>query len=231
MPNDAEAATPPREDGRTTRWDDHKAERRSRILDAAVSEIREHGIDVTVQRIAKTAQIPRSVIYRVFKDRSDLDEQIRARILEDLMTNVGPTLAPSGTVQGAISRAVDTYVEWIVENPHLHQFLGVGSATRPKTGSRTVTGARTAIALQAARMFEELLRSRTDAVEIAEPMAFALVGLVDASVNRWLSRSMRPLTPHAMSEFLQLSIWQVLDGNLRQIGIDLDPQSQVSSLL
>ncbi|TSE01453.1 TetR/AcrR family transcriptional regulator [Skermania sp. ID1734] len=228
---DARATAKEAVDGRTVRWDEHKAQRRDLILTAAVQAVRDSGGQVGVQEIAERAGLPRSVVYRLFEDRKDLDEQLRVRILNDLMAQLAPTLTPHGTLPEAIGRSVDAYVGWIVANPRLHQFLGSGSASNPTRGSRVVYGTRTAIAVQVMGLFENLLRTRTEHVEIAEPLAFGLVGLVDASVNRWLNKSSNKVSPQQLSEFLRVSIWQVLDGNLRTLGIELDPDTQVAELL
>lgn len=230
MQDTAETAAGAELDGRTTRWDDHKAQRKERILRAAVAVIEESGSDVGVQQIAERANVPRSVVYRIFKDRGDLDEQIRARIIDRLMANLTPALTPAGTIEEAISQAVETYLRWIVGSPRLHHFLGTGSASRRTTGSRVVTGTKTAIAVQLTGMLETVLRTLGKGPELAETLAFGLIGLVDVSVNRWLSNPHSALSVEQLADFLSVSIWQVLDGNLKQLGVTLDPSTPLSEL-
>ena len=217
-------------DGRTTRWTDHKVERREQVLEAAVAEIAEQGSGVGVQQIAARADIPRSAVYRIFADRSDLDEQIRARIIDRLMSDLAPALTPQGTVEQAIARAVDAYLGWIVDAPRLHQFLRTGSATRRTVGSRVVTGTRTAIAVQLSDLLEALLRNLGKDATAAESIAFGLIGLVDASVNRWLGSSTPTTTSDQLAAFLTTSIWQVLDGNLRRLDVTIDPATPLNLL-
>ena len=217
-------------DGRTTRWTDHKVERREQVLEAAVAEIAEQGSGVGVQQIAARADIPRSAVYRIFTDRSDLDEQIRARIIDRLMSDLAPALTPQGTVEQAIARAVDTYLGWIVDAPRLHQFLRTGSATRRTVGSRVVTGTRTAIAVQLSDLLEALLRNLGKDATAAESITFGLIGLVDASVNRWLGSSTPTTTSDQLAAFLTTSIWQVLDGNLRRLDVTIDPATPLNLL-
>ncbi|MDG3016123.1 TetR/AcrR family transcriptional regulator [Speluncibacter jeojiensis] len=218
-------ATP---DGRATRWDEHKAQRREQILDAAIASIDESGTDVGVQQIAERAGVPRSVVYRIFKDRGDLDEQLRARILDRLLTHIAPALHPEGTVGEAISRAVSTYLSWIVESPRLHQFLGIGSPSRRTTGSRAVTGTKTAIGVQLTTLLESVLTRAGRDPAPAEPLAFGLIGLVDVSVNRWLTHP--TIGSEELAAFLEVSLWQVLDANLRRLGVAIDPATPISEL-
>ncbi|MFD4295281.1 TetR/AcrR family transcriptional regulator [Rhodococcus sp. NPDC058505] len=229
MPTTTDATAPG--DGRSTRWDGHKAERRDLILEAAIEAIAEDGPDIGVAQIAARANLPRSVVYRIFKDRGDLDEQLRARILDRLMTHVTPTFAPEGTIEEAIAGAVDNYLRWIVGSPRLHQFLGTGSPSRRTTGSRAVTGTKTAIALQLSRLLESMLRSADADTALSETLAFGLTGLVDVSVNRWLSNPDPAVDADQLAAFLTASIWQVLDGNLQRLGVHLDPTTPVARLL
>ncbi|MEV0354927.1 TetR/AcrR family transcriptional regulator [Nocardia sp. NPDC050697] len=195
-------------DGRTRRWDDHKSARRDRILRAGLAAIRRDGPAVAVQEIATHAEVPRSVVYRIFKDREDLDEQLRARIVEELMGALAPVLEPADTLEVALPRAVDAYVGWVLENQRLHQFLALGSGV--------VTEARTAIAARVERALVLILRKRPDALPLADLMAFAITGLVDAAVTRWLADPHPALTAGQLSAFLQDAIGQVIAARLRE---------------
>ncbi|WP_182349350.1 TetR/AcrR family transcriptional regulator [Tomitella gaofuii] len=217
-------------DGRSTRWAGHKAERRERILAAAVEVISESADDVGVQAIARRAGIPRSVVYRHFSGRGDLDEQIRERIIGMLLETISPTLTPQGTVREAIDDAVSAYMRWIVESPRLHQFLGVGSASHRTVGSRVVTGTKTAIAVRLSDLIAEVLAALGKPADIAETLAFGVTGLVDSAVNRWLGNPASPLTIDRLGDFLRVAIWQVLDGALRGAGVVIDPDAPVADL-
>ena len=78
--------SPPRPDGRQARWDRHNQERRQRILDAAIAVVEsgEPGAEVHVQQIAEQAGLSRTVVYRHFADRSDLDRAVQTAIVDDL---------------------------------------------------------------------------------------------------------------------------------------------------
>lgn len=231
MSNSVAAAGQDQADGRTTRWDSHKAERRNLVLEAAVDAINEFGPDIGVNEIATRADLPRSVVYRIFKDRSDLDEQVRARIIELLMTSLAPALAPQGPIGESIDNAISTYVGWIVDYPKLHQFLGKGSSKHRTTGSRVVTGTRTAIAVQLTGMLRSALDKQSKTTELAEPLAFGLVGLVDGSVNRWLNNPKSKVSADELSEFLSVSAWQVLEANFRRLGVAVDPTTAIADLV
>ncbi|MGW8380619.1 TetR/AcrR family transcriptional regulator [Streptomyces sp. ODS28] len=218
-----------RTDGRSTRWNAHKARRQADLLDAAVAAIEEHGPDIGVQQIAERLGIPRSVVYRHFKDRADLDELIRQRIMDSLMAELAPALEPDGTVLSSIRRSVDAYLGWIAAHPRLHAFLGAGSRG-PGRGSRAVAGTKAAIAVRTGDVFAGLLGAFGKDTALAPSIASGLVGFVDAAVNNWLAGKGNELSTDELAEFLTWSIWAVLEGTLRRSGVELTPEHPVSDL-
>ncbi|MCW4352841.1 TetR/AcrR family transcriptional regulator [Hoyosella sp. YIM 151337] len=217
-------------DGRSVRWEDHKAARRNQVLDAAMAAIDQEGAGVGVQQIAARAGLPRSVVYRLFRERGDLDEQVRGHIVSTLMMSLAPALAPEGTAQSAIERAVNTYVSWIADHPNLHHFLGSGSKRKPATVSKVVTGTKTAIGLYITDVFATALRRAKADESGAETIAFAVIGLVDAAVNRWLSNRKRSTPKEKLAELVSRSVWHVIQGSLSDLGIELDPETPLSEL-
>lgn len=220
-------------DGRTTRWNDHKAGRRRHLVNAAIELIGSDGIDVGVQQIASHAGLPRSVVYRVFTDRSDLDEQIRSGILEDLTAALGPAMVePEGTISGAVNLAIRTYVGWIVANPHLHQFLSVGSARNRTTNSPAVTGSRKDFAYRLTDLLR-LIDVDPAVGRMAESVAFGLIGFVDGTVNHWLARTKDD--PDSGTEvlitFLVTSVDHILVDALTTLGIDVAADTPITELM
>ncbi|GAC68243.1 TetR/AcrR family transcriptional regulator [Gordonia soli] len=224
--------TPPdREDGRAQRWEDHKAQRRDLILDAAVEAVRVDGEMAGVKDIAARAGVPRSVVYRLFKDRGDLDEHVRGRIITDLMSVLSPALSPSeGTIENALTTAVGTYVRWIVDNTNLHTFLGTGSASNHTVGSRVLTSTRSAIAGQVATVISGVLADLGADTRYAEPLAFALFGMTDATVNRWLGQAQQPLNADELAGFLETAAWHILDATAGGLGVNLTLQTRLDGL-
>lgn len=217
-----------REDGRDTRWDDHRAQRRDTMLSTAIAEIEANGTEIAVAQIAAGAGIPRSVVYRLFRNREDLDEQIRTRIVEDLMSHLAPALDPEGTIREAIADGMGVYVGWVSRHPRLHEFLGLSQTATPGPGSRVVSGTRTAIAGYLAALLE-LQLGRLGAASIptgeAENVAFGVVGLVEGTVSHWISRPEDSRTSEAdLIAFLSDALWATLASAASRQGIALDPE-------
>lgn len=214
-------------DGRATRWDGHRKARRDHLLTKAIEVIDRDGGEVGVADIAEAAGFPRSVVYRLFKDRADLDEQIRRRIIDDVMTDLAPALAVQGTIRESVRTAIDVYVAWVSEHPQQHRFLGTGSAANPVVGARSVMGAKTAIAVS---LTEVVKTTRPDAdypTGSAENVAFGLVGLVDGVVNRWVSHPENRTSKEKLSEFLTEAACSLIQTGAKLTGVDLDVDQPV----
>lgn len=218
-----------RVDGRTTRWNDHKAARRQVLVDAAIELIGRDGIEVGVQQIARYAGLPRSVVYRVFTDRSDLDEQIRAGIIEQLTAELEPALQPEGTLSGAVERAIRTYMNWIAYNPRLHQFLSVGSARNRTTDSPVVTGSRRAIAHRLTDLLK-FTEAESATERMTESIAFGLVGFVDSTINHWLAQREPESDTEMLMAFLVRAVSHILIDALASLGIRIEPDSQLAQV-
>lgn len=218
-------------DGRSKRWEAHNARRRVEMLDAAIATIEAEGIEVSVRQIAERLGVPRPVVYRHFNGRQDLDEQVRGRILEMLLSELEPTLRPDGTVRQTIRRAVGTYLRWIERHPRLHHFLGTGPHRERGGGSRVVAGARSAIGGQLSELLAAALRGSGKDTAPARPMAFGVIGLVDGAVNSWRSDADSTLTAHDLEALLSESIVTLFVSNARLLGITIDPDTPASTLI
>lgn len=214
-------------DGRATRWDGHRKARRDHLLTKALEVIDSEGGDVGVADIAEAAGFPRSVVYRLFKDRADLDEQIRRRIIDDVMTDLAPALAVRGTIRESVRTAVDVYVAWVSEHPQQHRFLGTGSAANPVVGARSVMGAKTAIAVGLTEVIKTTRPEADYPTGGAENVAFGMVGLVDGVVNRWVSHPENRTTAEELSDFLTEAVCNVIQTGAGMTGVDLDVDQPV----
>ncbi|MCM6775480.1 TetR/AcrR family transcriptional regulator [Nocardia sp. CDC159] len=215
-------------DGRTTRWNGHKQQRRAEVLDAAMTVIEENGVDVSVQQIADRLRLPRPVVYRHFDGRADLDEQIRRRILESLLAELMPTLRADGTLKDAVRGAVGTYVGWVERHPNLHHFLA-GDA--PQRDSAALAGARDRIGGRLADLFATSLARFGIDPNRARPMAFGIIGFVDGVVNSWRADPATTLSSDQVEGILSSSVLALFEGNARSLGVPLQRDTLVADLL
>ncbi|WP_435741569.1 TetR/AcrR family transcriptional regulator [Nocardioides sp. SYSU DS0663] len=223
----------PRPDGRQARWDRHNQERRQKILDAAIAVIEagEPGAELHVQQIADRAGLSRTVVYRHFADRGDLDRAVQAEILDGLWAELLPSVTLDGTIPQIVERIVATYVGWAVAHPALHRIA--------EDGDDSHGALQQGLAHIAAQVCELI----TTAVEILDleisdeeraaidPLVFGLVGAVFGAVRRWMARPERVPAAPKLVELVTRSVWFILEGHGRALGVELDPEQPVEELL
>jgi AcrR family transcriptional regulator len=221
-------------DGRQARWDSHKEERRQRIIAAAVAVAAESepGAEIHVQEIAERAGLSRTVLYRHFADRADLDRAVQAEILDGLWAELLPAISLDGTAPQIIHRIASTYVNWAVAHPALHRLADhdVGNGHGPlEEGldrvagdvSDLITVALTALGIE----LDE------DVLELIDPLVYGLVGSVFSAVRRWITRPERTLSADALITVIANSLWAVISDMARQLGVDIDPDLPLDQVL
>ncbi|MFI6937738.1 TetR/AcrR family transcriptional regulator [Streptomyces sp. NPDC050418] len=218
----------PQVDGRSTRWDEHKAQRQVELVDAAVALIEEEGTRFRVQRLAERVGVPRSVLYRHFKDRATLDELIRRRVVESFMRRMEPTLTFDGTVEEAVSRVVGAHLDWVAQHPRLYSYMGVGE--HAMGDGSLVADTKTAIALMLSERFGEVLKALGVPKAPIRSVAVGIVGFVDTAVNQWVNDPQRDVSEEELRAMLCRSVWAVLDATLRDLGVELSPDQRVSDV-
>lgn len=219
------------QDGRQARWDKHNEERRLKILDAALDVIGEGepGAEFHVQQIAARAGLNRTVVYRHFDDRADLDRAIRAHILDDLTDGLIPEVTLDGTVNQIIRRVIASYVDWVVDHPAAHAFAAQELSGPLEQGTDRIAHAVNDILVLAI----DLLGAELDDDErsLVDPLAHGLVGAVFGAVRRWVSREPRAPEAKVLADLLSQSVWNLLDGHARRLGLEIDPDLPMAELL
>ncbi|MFD0306275.1 TetR/AcrR family transcriptional regulator [Streptomyces sp. NPDC127119] len=218
----------PQTDGRSTRWDDHKAQRQLDLVDAAVALIEDEGTRFKLQRLAERVGLPRSVLYRHFKDRATLDELIRRRVVESFMRGIEPTLTFDGTIEESVRRVVGAHLDWVSQHPRLYAYMGVGE--HAMGDGSLVADTKAAIALMLSDRFGDVLKALGVPEAPIRSVAIGIVGFVDTSVNQWVRDEQRELSEEELREMLCRSVWAVLDATLRNLGVELSPQQRVADL-
>lgn len=219
------------QDGRQARWDKHNEERRAQILDAALAVIGEGapGEEFHVAQIATRAGLNRTVVYRHFDDRADLDRAIRGHILDDLTEGLIPEVSLDGTVHEIIRRIIASYVDWVVDHPAAHAFAAQDLSGPLEQGTDRIATAVTDILQLAIALLGADLDD--DERALVDPLGHGLVGAVFGAVRRWVSREPREPESKVIVELLAQSVWNLLDGHARRLGLSIDPDLPLAELL
>src|SRR6476469_4589676 len=133
-------------DGRSTRWDPHRRERRIAIIRAAIDAIEQHGPDVLTAQIAEKAGVPRTHVYRHFDGKQALDLAVSRFVAREIGETIRIGLASTGSARSIIGGAIDQHLSWVEAHPNLYRFLAQHSYSVSNTGSRVDDDATTAFA-------------------------------------------------------------------------------------
>ncbi|MDZ5622231.1 TetR/AcrR family transcriptional regulator [Nocardioides bizhenqiangii] len=221
-------------DGRRLRWLAHNQARRRVIIDAAIRvlERSEPGDDVQVQLIAEEAGLARTVLYRHFHDRVDLDVAVQQQICKDLGKVILPALSFDGTPIVIIRRIIDAVVRWATDHPTLFWFIEL---ELPGPGPHPLAVAIEALAEQIEQLMNTVVQY--DGVELSaddraglDPWVFGLIGQVFASIRRWTSRLERAPKAEQLVNMLAESIWLQINGMATARGIDV-PNVSLAELI
>lgn len=235
MPNSqTEPDEPGAATGQVARWERHNSERQSLILKAAVELLQESpaGADVPVQQIAVRAGFAKSVVYRQFNGREDLDRRIRSFVADDFSKSLDAKLnIADGSLEEILTRTVRAVADWIADNPRLLEFMRTGPTDDDDDNIDGVASVKARIA----RRSRELIESITALIGVDssgfESLPFAVVTMVEGTLRHWVSDPDSDKTRAEIVDDLAAYAWFVLDGASRSVGLDVDPKSQLVDVI
>lgn len=207
-------------DGRTTRWDKHRAARREEFVRAAVRAIDTLGPDASVSDIAAEAGVSKPVLYRYFADKSELHAAVGAWGTDLVLERVIAAVLVPAASRDRVTAGVEAYLGTIAEHPQAFLLL-----TRQHTGGDPLAEGKDLIASKLSRMLGDALRLLGGDAGAAEPWAHAIVGVGSSVGQWWLER--RTMSRAAAAAYLGEFIWHALSGAAAEHGVDLsalDPQ-------
>jgi AcrR family transcriptional regulator len=210
----------PKDDGRHSRWDEHRETRRADLVEAAVAAIDEHGPSAGIAEIAASAGVSKPVLYRYFTDKDDLYRAVGAWGANAVLDGVLPVLLGDAPIRTRVERACDEYLELISGHPHVFFLL----VEHPSNEDPLADG-KEMVAAALSRTVGDALRGLGVDAAGAEPWAHGLVGLGLATGEWWLRR--RTMSRAAVSAYLSSFIWHAFEGVARENGVHVDSQGRL----
>jgi len=217
-------------DGRTTRWDRHRAERREEFVLAAVRAIDSLGPDASVADIAAEAGVSKPVLYRYFADKGELHAAVGAWAADLVLSRVLTAVLAPAPARERVTAGVTAYLDTLAEHPQAFLLLTRHHAS---AGDPLAEG-KNLIATKLTRLLADALRHLGGDTGAAEPWAHAVVGLGTSVGQWWLER--HTVSRAAAVGYLSDFIWHALSGAAAESGVDLSrlddagPDSSVTPL-
>ena len=192
-------------DGRDTRWQEHRVERRATLVDSALRAIRTHGAAVTVDEIALGSGTSKTVLYRYFGDRNGLYLAVADKVASNILSEVRPrfdSLRESGEVADLVRGLADAYVGLVDRDPDIYLFVMNRPPSLPAGAGDPATGIADRIAIELAEAIRDEQRRRGTSGCAVETLSFGIVGFIRTATGHWLSSGAGAVLPRA--ELIQL---------------------------
>lgn len=172
------------DDGRSTRWEDHREARRAELVRVARRVVHHGGPDVSMDDIAAAAGTSKSIVYRYFTDKDGLQLAVAAAVVTDIRDALDVAAAGATGPRDALRGMVDTYLSMIESSPHVYAFVTRGGSVGHFLDSVTEL-----VAAPFVRALEQGAHDPADAADAAWTRLWAAgaVGFVRGAGERWLA--------------------------------------------
>ncbi|MBM9432230.1 TetR/AcrR family transcriptional regulator [Flaviflexus equikiangi] len=110
-------------DRRSTRWDDHREQRRAELIDVARKLIHSDGPDVTMAAIAAASGTSKSIVYRYFQDKDELKQALGESILTRMTNKLEEGVRAGSTPEESIRTMVRMYVDSAASSVNVYHFV------------------------------------------------------------------------------------------------------------
>ncbi|MDQ2624335.1 MAG: TetR/AcrR family transcriptional regulator, partial [Actinomycetota bacterium] len=113
-------------DGRSTRWADHRAQRRTELAQVARRVVHHRGADVSMDEIAAEAGTSKSIVYRYFEDKTGLQIAVAELVISDISAALDAAVSAADTPRAGLRAMIGVYLEMVEHSPNVYFFV-----TRP----------------------------------------------------------------------------------------------------
>jgi AcrR family transcriptional regulator len=188
-------------DGRSSRWDEHRATRREELIDAAIAAIDRVGTEVGMDQIAAAARTSKPVIYRYFADKNELYRAVGRRVIDRIVQALRDVPAEPDP-RNLMLASIDAYLQLLEEHPQLFRFVtqnrlfgDPASIEFNNPVAEVLTGA-----------LGEQLRAIGFDPAGARPWGAAVVGFIRAASLWWLDHP-DSMTRQQLTDYLGALLW------------------------
>ena len=207
-------------DARRDRWSAHREQRRGEFIAAALRVLARQGPELTMDAVAAEAGVTKPVLYRYFSDKTALVTALGEFGTSVLLSRLMPAIAAELPALTRIRGTISAYFEVIDEQPNLYWLIVRHTAGEIPAENDPYQCNKELIASALTALFGDYLRAYGLDSGAAEPWAYGITGLVQATVEWWLQR--RSMSRVHAVEYTTRLIYAALAGVLPVGALDAE---------
>ncbi|WP_432512249.1 TetR/AcrR family transcriptional regulator [Kineococcus sp. SYSU DK001] len=193
------------EDGRRTRWAEHRRRRREELVTAALRAITSKGAGVGMDEVAAAAGTSKTVLYRHFSDKEDLYLAVAERVNSRILRELGAAARQAAGPRDALAAIIGVYVGLVEADPEVYRFVVSHPLLERPLSSDPVQRISATVADETARTITAHLRVGGARDSSADALAHGLIALIRTAADRWISTPDRVPAATLVSDLTQLA--------------------------
>lgn len=193
-------------DGRSRRWQTHRAERRRELSRQARRAVHHSGPDLSMDEFAAAMGTSKSIVYRYFTDKAGLQAAVSELVLEEMAEAFEAAAHSQADPRQRLRQMVGTYVDMLDSSPSVYRFV-----TRADGGA-DLSAFLTAISRYVQIPLADALAASGDDTDLAPTWAAGMVGFVRGVGESWMAADAdEHVTPQVMTDLIVHWLWTGAD--------------------
>lgn len=220
--------------GYEERWREHNDERRILVLQAAIELIEQSpaGSSISVAGIARRAGLAKSVVYRLFDGKDELERRVRSLVVEGFARVLDESLdLAAGSLRDILTRTVGAVADWMLEHPRLNTFVRSGPTFEGDGTLDAVSELKDRMIVVGHQLIESVAQLLDADPAPFKTVPFAVITMVEATLYGWARGVAPDSTREEIVADLADYVWCVIDGRARMSGVVIQPDEPFAELL
>ena len=201
-------------DGRASRWQSHREERRRELIKSARKAVHRLGSDASMEDIAAAAGTSKSVFYRYFGDKAGLQQAVGEVVLSQMQRRIQEAAQSAQTPREGLLAMVSAYLQMAETSPNVYTFVTRYTPGDAAGGTIATAGALghffASISDMIARPMRDHLGDSAGRQAAIGYWPNAAIGLVRNAGEQWLASPASPAKPDQAAMARQITDWLCL---------------------